>query len=104
MGPYQNVPPFPDGLLEVPLRRLSLAKLQSKDEAEAERLVEACMTTGFFYLDLSDDGEGSSLGKQLLQDADDMVDTAREAFQLPEQEKQSYELSKMQSFFGYVFK
>ncbi|KAL9115107.1 MAG: hypothetical protein Q9227_000901 [Pyrenula ochraceoflavens] len=104
MAPYTTIPPFPDGLLEVPLRQLSLGKLERKDEAEAARLVDACRTTGFFYLDLSDDKEDSTLGKQLLQDADDLVDTAKQGFRLPTEEKQRYELSKTQSLFGYKAK
>lgn len=104
MAPYPTLPPFPDGLLECPLRRISLAKLCSEppDADEAARLVDACETTGFFYLDLSDNPTNSRLGTDLIDNADNLVTVAKEAFKLPLEEKEQYSMMKAQTFFGYM--
>lgn len=104
MASLPSPPPFPDGYLECPLLRISLAKLCSEpcDEKEAARLVEACRSTGFFYLDLSDDRSESTLGKDLLEDALQLVALSKDAFKLPQEEKDKYTL-KNRVFFGCAF-
>jgi len=56
--------PFPDGLPCIELPRISLAKLLEGDEAEARQIFDICVSTGFFYLDLTDHPRGQALWKE----------------------------------------
>lgn len=50
--------PFPEGLPEIKLQQISLAKLLSDDAEEANRVFDICTKEGFFYLDLQDHPKG----------------------------------------------
>lgn len=50
--------PFPEGLPEIKLQRISLAKLLNDDVEEAARVFDICTKEGFFYLDLEDHPKG----------------------------------------------
>jgi isopenicillin N synthase-like dioxygenase len=67
------------------------------DLAEYERLFEASVDIGFFYLDLRDSEHGGSL----LNDADDLFRIGESLFELPLEEKVLYDFSKQNSYFGY---
>lgn len=126
---FPGVPPFPDTVPTAPLLRISLAKLLTKDEAEEDRLWNACCDLGFFYLDLSG-GEGHHGangtnghanghangtngvsgrektkvdGSSLLNDANALFEVAKEFFELPVEEKIKYDFADQGSYFGYVF-
>ena len=94
---FPGLPPFPDDVPTAPLLRLSLAKLLAGDAAEYERLFEASIDIGFFYLDLQD----SEQGRSLLLDADDLFQVGDKLFQLPLEEKKQYDFSAQDSYFGY---
>ncbi|KAJ5980592.1 hypothetical protein N7481_007890 [Penicillium waksmanii] len=97
LGSFPGLPPFPDDVATAPLLRLSLGKLLAGDLAEYERLFEASVDIGFFYLDLQDSEQGESL----LDDADDLFRVGESLFELPLEEKVLYDFSKQNSYFGY---
>lgn len=92
---FEGVPDFPGDVAIAPLLRLSLEKLQQKDEAEIERFIRACEDLGFFYLDLS------GPGKQLLDGASKLFQVGEALFDLPVEEKQKYDFMNQNSYFGY---
>jgi hypothetical protein len=88
-------PPFPDDVTTAPLLRLSLHKLLKRDKAEVERFNRACEDLGFFYLDLEGDGDS------LLTDANELFNVAEALCDLPFEEKEKYDFSSKNSYFGY---
>lgn len=57
--------PFPDNVPIAQLEKISLNKLLSSDETEAQRMFDICTGSGFFYLDMMD----HPMGKKLWEDA-----------------------------------
>ena len=58
----RNLPaPFPDDVPVIDLKEISLAKLINGDGTEANRVHEACITDGFFYLNLMDHPKGAKM-------------------------------------------
>lgn len=94
---HSELPPFPDGLPLAPIARISQEKLLKNDAEEAERVLEACRTHGFFYLDLTDNDDGQNL----LKESEDLLRLAYRAFDSPAEEKQKFALVKGVSLFGY---
>lgn len=94
---FPDLPPFPDDVPTAPLLRLSLAKLLAGDSAEYERLFQASVEIGFFYLDL----QGSEHGTALLNDADGLFEVGEKLFELGLEEKKRYDFSTQNSYFGY---
>lgn len=94
---FPDLPPFPDNVPTAPLLRLSLAKLFAGDTAEYERLFQASVEIGFFYLDLQETG----LGTSLLSDADNLFKVGEKLFELDLEEKNRYDFSGQNSYFGY---
>ncbi|KAJ5098326.1 hypothetical protein N7532_005327 [Penicillium argentinense] len=94
---FPSLPPFPDNVSTAPLLRLSLGKLLAGETAEYERLFQASVDIGFFYLDLQDSEHGNSL----LSDADDLFQIGERLFELPLEEKMRYDFSAQNSYFGY---
>ena len=90
-----SAPLFPDNVPTAPLLRLSLHKLLQREDAEVERFNRACEDLGFFYLDL--DGDGDSL----LRDANQLFGVAEALCDLSLEEKQKYDFSSKNSYFGY---
>lgn len=97
MPNFPGIPPFPDDVSTAPLLRLSSGKLLEGDPAEHRRLFQASTDIGFFYLDLSDSDQGSSL----LGDADDLFQVGERLFELSPEEKKQYDFSGQNSYFGY---
>ncbi|KAL1879143.1 hypothetical protein VTK73DRAFT_7262 [Phialemonium thermophilum] len=93
----EDLPPFPEDLHLAPIATISSARLQERDPTETARMIEACQTYGFFYLDLRDTKEG----EQLLNDSEALLELAKEVFALPAEEKLQYHLKKGVSLFGY---
>ncbi|KAJ9234295.1 hypothetical protein DTO169E5_6639 [Paecilomyces variotii] len=94
---FDGLPPFPDDVPTAPLLRLSLEKLLQRDSGEIKRFSEACEEIGFFYLDFRD----SQRGESILQDADRLFKVGEQLFELDLEEKQKYDFSKENSYFGY---
>ncbi|KAI0832267.1 putative oxidoreductase [Hypoxylon sp. FL0890] len=88
-------PPFPDNVPTVDLQTISLSKLLAHDAAEQDRVFEACVGRGFFYLALA----GSEAGETILSGADQIALTGERVFKLPLEEKTKYKMAK--SLFGY---
>ncbi|KAJ5402010.1 uncharacterized protein N7487_007906 [Penicillium crustosum] len=94
---FPGIPPFPNDVSTAPLLRLSSGKLLAGDPIEHKRLFQASTDIGFFYLDLSDSDQGSSL----LGDADDLFQVGERLFELSLEEKKEYDFSGQNSYFGY---
>jgi hypothetical protein len=94
---FPGIPPFPDDVPTAPLLRLSSGRLLAGDPTEYERLFQASTDIGFFYLDLSDSEQGTSL----LGDADNLFKVGERLFELSLEEKKKYDFSAQKSYFGY---
>ncbi|KAJ5701778.1 hypothetical protein N7488_009326 [Penicillium malachiteum] len=94
---FPNLPPFPTNVPTAPLLQLSLGKLLSGDPIEINRLFQASVDIGFFYLDFRD----SDLGASLLRDTDELFDIGKTLFELSLAEKKKYDFSAQNSYFGY---
>ncbi len=90
-------PPFPNDVPTAPLLRLSLEKLFTNDAEESARFFEACKDLGFFYLDL----RGTPIGDSIITDADRLFDVGEQLFELDLEEKEKYDFSSQQSYYGY---
>ena len=93
----EDLPPFPEGLNCAPISTVSSRKLLDKDSAESAKVLEACQTYGFFYLDLTDSAEG----EELLEDAETLLALAQEAFGPTRDEKMKFERPIGGNMFGY---
>ncbi|GIZ45689.1 hypothetical protein CKM354_000884600 [Cercospora kikuchii] len=112
---FQDLPPFPNDIPQAPLLRISLQKLLAGDVQEDEKLWRACCDLGFFYLDLrngnsttnnsnSPESQQDVLpieGDALLSNAEDLFTLAQDVFNLPVEEKASYDMMGENSYFGY---
>jgi isopenicillin N synthase-like dioxygenase len=94
---FPGLPPFPDDVPTAPLLRLSLGKLLAGDAVECDRLFQASVEIGFFYLDL----QVSDHGVSLLGDADNLFTVGERLFELSLEEKKRYDFSSQNSYFGY---
>lgn len=94
---FPGLPPFPADVSTAPLLRLSLGKLLAGDTIEYEKLFQASVDIGFFYLDLQDSDHGAAL----LKDADDLFQVGERLFELSLDEKKTYDFSAQNSYFGY---
>jgi len=97
MDQFSDLPPFPSDVPTAPLSQLSLQKLLSGDTAESERLFEICQNLGFFYLELC----GVSPGDELLRDVATLFNVGKELFDLPVEEKVSYDYTMKTDNMGY---
>lgn len=88
-------PPFPDNVPQAPLLRLSLAKLQARDDEEVKRFTSACEDLGFFYLDLRGPGDA------ILEQSSKLFDVGKELFDLPLDEKKKHNFQHLMSYLGY---
>ena len=92
-----SLPPFPDSVPTAPIASASLSALLANDDYEGKKVLEACRTHGFFYLDMRDCSEGQAL----LDESEQLLQLATRAFKLPLEEKQKYALKKGVSLYGY---
>jgi len=92
-----NLPPFPEDLPTAPIAIISSQKLLDGDPDEGKRVLEACQTYGFFYLDLNDSTEGENL----IDEAEQLLELSKEAFKPAVEEKMPFHLQKGVSMFGY---
>ena len=87
-------PPFPDDneFKTIELQTISLKKVLDNDDAESDRVFEACKTRGFFYLELA----GCESGEVINKGADDICRVAERFFQLPQEVKDKQRMQKGQ--------
>ncbi|KAJ2968106.1 hypothetical protein NUW58_g10294 [Xylaria curta] len=97
MSSISELPPFPEGLPTLPLLRISLKKLLSRDDGEIKTLITACEDNGFFYLDVRDAGAYSSI----INDVYELFGIGDEFFNLSFEEKKKYDFSAKTPYFGY---
>lgn len=93
---FQDIPPFPDDVPTASISTISLASLVSGDEAAARSVLEACEELGFFLLDLN----GDTLGKELIEDIDQLFLAGRDILDLPAAVKEQYLMDAPKSFLG----
>jgi isopenicillin N synthase-like dioxygenase len=96
-SPFDHIPPFPANLTLAPIAIVSYHKLLRGDRDEAEHVLEAVKTYGFFYLDL----RGTPEGETLLAESEQLHAVAKDAFAVPTDEKLQYALQRGVSLFGY---
>ncbi|KFY82619.1 hypothetical protein V500_10426 [Pseudogymnoascus sp. VKM F-4518 (FW-2643)] len=94
---FPHLPPFPKNVSIAPLLRVKLSKLLSGDQAEIDRLFKASRELGFFYLDV----RGESAGEELVGYARGLFGEGKKIFDLPVEEKVTYDLGSRGSHFGY---
>jgi isopenicillin N synthase-like dioxygenase len=94
---HDQYPPFASDLHTAPLVSISLAKLESNDAAESSAFYEASKELGFFYLDM----EGSSLGENIVSEAEQLHVVQKQFHALPNEVKEKYLREKIDPFFGY---
>lgn len=94
---FPHLPPFPKDVTIAPLLRVKLSKLLSGDQSEIDRLFQACRELGFFYLDV----RGADAGEQLVGYARALFGEGKKVFDLPTEEKVTYDLGSRGSHFGY---
>ena len=94
---YDRLPPFPEDISTAPIAHASFTKLLAGDEAEQHKVLTACRTHGFFYLDL----RGCPDGEALINESEGLRELAVHAFKLPIEEKMKYLQIKGVSLFGY---
>lgn len=92
-----SLPPFPDDIPTAPIASASLSKLLAEDDTEGRKILEACRTQGFFYLDMRDSAEGQAL----LDESEQLLQLATQAFNPPVDEKRKFALKKGVSLYGY---
>jgi hypothetical protein len=81
---YTSHPTIPVNQLELAaLPTIDFAKLTSGDTSEAQRLLDACVTQGFFYLDL----QGSNSSSKILADHYALLDVMKNYFDQPHEVK-----------------
>lgn len=94
---HELYPDFPSGLPIAPLESISLARLESGDEAVSSKFYESCKTLGFFYLDLTE----SELGRSIISDAENLHTLQQAFYALPHEIKDRYGRDKVDGFYSY---
>jgi hypothetical protein len=80
MSSLENTfPPFPKDIPTVPIARLSYNKLTTSCKNKMKKVLRTCGTDRFFYFDLTD----GLIGQALLNEADDILNVAKGALNLP---------------------
>lgn len=82
------IPSFPSDLAIAPISRISFSEVVAGNADEELKVLEACQTHGFFYLDL----QHIDVGELLLSDSDGLLQLARQLFDLPTETKREYAL------------
>ena len=85
---FAQVPPFPNDVRTVELRRLQLGMLLADDESGSKALFEACAGLGFFLLDL----RGCDDGDSLLRETEAGFEISREFYASGDDEKSRFPL------------
>ena len=79
-------PPFPEDVPTASLPKISFHKLTSGDQAEANKVFQACRANGFFLLDLQND----PAGEKLLQDIETLFAITKGVMDMTLEEKGKY--------------
>lgn len=92
-------PSFPDSpeFPTVELQDISLQRLVDHDEAEEQRVFEACKGRGFFYLNLT----GPDNGETILKGSEEIAHVGERFMALPTEEKMKF-TPRQKELFGYV--
>lgn len=94
---FASQPAFPDDLQPIAqMATVSLAKLVTGDTGEAEAVLHACRTLGFFLLDL----KGDPVGESLIAEVDALFDVVRQTMELSVVEKNKFAHDPPRDFRG----
>lgn len=93
---FSRFPAFPDDLPIAEIPAIQLNSLLQNNEYESENLFEATREHGFFLLDL----RGSTIGDNLLEDADRIFDITEATLSLDKTELDQYAYNPPKSLFG----
>lgn len=99
LSSHHTLPPFSDNIPTAPLITLNLSALESDSPSESDALFTAAKELGFFYLDLND----SSLGEDIVREAEELNKLQNEFFSLPYEVKDRYGRGVIDKFFAYRF-
>lgn len=83
---FEAYPQFPGDVPTASLPKISLHKLTSGSEAEANAMFHACRAKGFFLLDL----QNEPAGNRLLRDIEALFDITRGVMDLNLEEKTKF--------------
>jgi isopenicillin N synthase-like dioxygenase len=83
---------LPQNLPVAQLRTVQLSDLLQGDDAEAQKLFEACKMDGFFYLNIK------NIDEHVLEVIDGMFELDKELYDLPDEEKMLYDVDKISDF------
>ena len=95
---FNDYPPFPEDVVVADLPQLSLCKLLENNIVESEKLFRSCRESGFFLLNLT----GSSVGKDMLRNAELGFELSQKLFGLEQEELGRYTLNVEESLYGYA--
>ncbi|EEA22350.1 conserved hypothetical protein [Talaromyces marneffei ATCC 18224] len=92
---FASQPSFPDDLEPIAqIATIALAKLVAGDTGEAETVLHACRTLGFFLLDLT----GDPVGEKMIVEADAVLDIVRRTMELSLDEKNKFAQDRPNDF------
>ena len=93
---FSSAPSFPNDTPVARIARISLEKLATGDELEAEALLSACVSLGFFLFDL----KGNTEGEELIKDVDGTFEALDETMDMSLEEKLRYRDHSPECFTG----
>lgn len=94
---FASQPSFPHDLQPIAqIATVSLAKLVAGDAREAEAMLHACRTLGFFLLDLA----GDPVGERMIAEVDTVFDVVRQTMELNMDEKNKFAHDPPRDFRG----
>ena len=85
----REIPPFPDDVPTANIITVDFDLLKQGDQSQAKAVFDAARGYGFFYI------------KNHHVDSDFMFDLANELFNLPQEEKDKYDMGTTGGYFGY---
>lgn len=89
-------PPFPEDVPVAKMVKISLEKLANGDIQEAENVLAASTSLGFFLLDL----HGNTTGEELMRDIDATFEVVKETMSMTLEEKMQFCQSPPKCFAG----
>jgi isopenicillin N synthase-like dioxygenase len=74
-----------------PLETIDLGRLLAKDPTEMDRLLQSCITHGFFYLDL----QTCDVGRRILSNEGDILHVMKQYFDQPLEKKSADDMKSV---------
>ena len=93
---FSSAPSFPKDVPVARIAKISLQQLAIGDSREAEAVLAACTSLGFFLLDL----HGNATGEELMKDVDGTFKALHETVDMSIEEKMRFSQSAPKCFAG----